>query len=154
MLKLKQNVTLTPFQGHIILYCKFHYDIDGVSRIEGLKRIWAIRYGYDYNEADNSMLEYIANDLFNIIYEICDIDFIDFQKRLHKKVATSNNEAPAITNIIIYYIYVLAFLTVADINSKTNRIKPLIKLPTPKKRVFKRILKGKGVYSDYKLITE
>ena len=153
MLNLKENAKVTAIQGHIILYCKSHYRVKDVSYIEGLKRIWAIRCGYDYNEADNSMLEYIANDLFNIIYEICDIDFIDFQKRLHKKVATSNNEAPAITNIIIYYIYVLAFLTVADINSKTNRIKSLIKLPTPKKRVFKRILKGKGVYSDYKLIT-
>ena len=154
MAKLKENAKVTAIQGHIILYCKSHYRVKDVSYIEGLKRIWAIRCGYDYNEADNSMLEYIANDLFNIIYEICDIDFIDFQKRLHKKVATSNNEAPAITNIIIYYIYVLAFLTVADINSKTNIIKPLIKLPTPKKRVFKRILEGKGDYSDYKLITE
>ena len=154
MAELKENAKVTTIQGHIILYCKYHYQVKDVSFIEGLKRIWAIRCGYDYEEKDNSMLKYIAEELFNIIHQICDIDFIDFQKRLHKKVGTSNNEAPAITNIIIYYIYVLAFLTVADLNSKTNRIKPLIKLPTPKKRVFKRILKGKGVYSDYKLITK
>ena len=154
MVELKENAKVTTIQGHIILYCKSHYRIKDVSFIEGLKRIWAIRCRYDYNEADNSMLEYIANDLFNIIYEICDIDIIDFQNKLHKKVGTSNNEALDINNIIMYYVYVLAFLTVADINSKTNRIKTLIKLPTPKKRVFKKILKGKGVYSDYKLITQ
>ena len=80
MAELKENAKVTAIQGHIILYCKSHYRVKDVSYIEGLKRIWAIRCGYDYNEADNSMLEYIANDLFNIIYEICDIDFIDFQK--------------------------------------------------------------------------
>ena len=31
MLTLKQNVNLTPFQGHIILYCKLYYGVDGVS---------------------------------------------------------------------------------------------------------------------------
>ena len=68
MAKLKENAKVNTIQGHIILYCKNHYQVKDVSFIEGLKRIWAIKCGYDYNEADNSMLEYIADDLFNIIY--------------------------------------------------------------------------------------
>ena len=158
MAKLKENAKVTAIQGHIILYCKNHYQVKDVSFIEGLKRIWAIRCGYDYNEADNSMLAYIADYLFNIIYEICDIDIIDFQKRLHKEICNTlyqyEKDNLAIVRIIHYYKHQLAFLQVCDYNKETNRIKSLIKLPTPKKRVFKRILEGKGDYSDYKLIAE
>lgn len=156
MAKLKENAKVTTIQGHIILYCKYHYPVKDVSFIEGLKRIWAIRCGYDYNEADNRMLESIANELFDIIYQICDIDIIDFQKKLHNEICNTlyqyEKDNLPIVRIIYYYKHQLAFLQVCDYNKETNKTKSLIKLPTPKKRVFKRILKGKGVYSDYNLI--
>ena len=154
MVNLKENAKVDTIQGHIILYCKSHYQVKDVSFIEGLKRIWALRCGYVYEEKDNSCLCYIANYLYNIIYQICDIDFIDFPKKIHKMLIIGNDEEPAIIKLIIYYRYVLAFLSVADFNSKTNRTKALIKLPATKKRVFKRILKGKGVSSDYNLISK
>ena len=104
------------------------------------------------------MLEYIANDLFNIIYEICDIDIIDFQKRLHNEICNTlyqyEKDNLSIVRIIRYYKYQLAFLRVCDYNKETNKRKFLIKLPIPKKRLFKRIIKGKGVYSDYNLISK
>jgi len=33
-----------------------------------------------------------------------------------------------------------------------NKWKTLIKLPKPQKRLFKRILSGKGKYKDYELV--
>ena len=158
MPELKENAKVTAIQGHIILYCKSHYRVKDVSYIEGLKRIWAIRCGYDYNEADNSMLEYIANELFNIIYEICNIDIIDFQKKLHNEICNTlyqyEKDNLPIVRVIHYYRHQIAFLQVCDYNKEKNKKKTLIKLPTPKKRLFKRILEGKGVYSDYNLISK
>ena len=154
MANLKENAKVSTIQGHILLYCKSHYEVKDVTFIEGLKRIWAIKCGYAYDEKDNSSLSYIADELYTIIYQICDIDFIDFPTKIHKMLVISNDETPPIVKLIIYYRYILAFLPIANFTSKTNRTKAPIKLPTPKKKVFKRILKGKGVYSDYKLITE
>ena len=158
MAELKENAKVTAIQGHIILYCKNYYSVKDVSFIEGLKKIWAIRCGYDYNETDNNMLEYIADELFNIIYEICNINIIDFQKKLHNEICNRlyqyEKDNLAIVRIIHYYKHKLAFLQIAEYNSKTNKTKALIKLPIPKKRLFKRIIKGKGVYSDYNLISK
>ena len=158
MAKLKENAKVNTIQGHIILYCKSHYRVKDVSFIEGLKRIWAIRCGYDYNESDNSMLEYIANELFNIIYEICNINIIDFQKKLHNEICNTlyqyEKDNLPIVRVIHYYRHQIAFLQVCDYNKEKNKKKALIKLPTPKKRLFKKIISGKGEYSDYKLINE
>ena len=158
MAKLKENAKVTTIQGHIILYCKTHYQVKGVSFIEGLKKIWAIRCGYDYEEKDNSMLKYIADELFNIIHQICNIDIIDFQKKLHNEICNNvyqyEKDNLPIVKVIHYYRNQIAFLQVCNYNKKTNKTKALIKLPTPKKRLFKRIIKGKGVYSDYNLISK
>ena len=79
MLKLKQDVTLTPFQGHIILYCKLHYGVDGVSFIEGFKRLWAVKCK---SNDDDDMLDYIANYLFIVKYII--FTFFIFPRRMYK----------------------------------------------------------------------
>ena len=151
---LKENAEITPIQGHIILYCKFHYDADGVSRIEGLKRLWAARCAYDYNEQDNSCLEYIANDLFEIICTISNFSIIEFQKELHKAMFDyyRSEKDSVIERVINYYIFQLSYITVADYNPISGKTKMLLNLPKPKKRLFKRILKGKGDYNDYNLL--
>ena len=150
MLKLKQDVTLTPFQGHIILYCKLYYNVDGVSFIDGFKRLWAVKC----KSNDDDMLDYIANYLFTIICTVSDFDAVEFQKRLHLSLFEYNpRKKSAIELIISFYIFQLANLKVAKYNPVIGKTKPLIKLPTPKKRVFKRILKGKGDYNDYNLLT-
>ena len=154
MLKLKENVEITPIQEHIILYCKFHYYVDSVSRIEGLKRLWAARCGYDYNEQDNSCLEYIANDLFKIICTISNFSIIEFQKELHKAMFDyyRSEKDSVIERVINYYIFQLSYISVADYNATSGKTKMLLNLPKPKKRLFKRILKGKGDYNDYNLL--
>ena len=158
MANLKENAKVDTIQGHIILYCKSHYQVKDVSFIEGLKRIWAIRCGYDYEEKDNSMLEYIANDLFNIIYQTYDIDIIDFQKKLHKELCNTfyrtKNTVYLIEKIIHYYKHYLAFLKVNEYDKETGITTNILKLPSPNKELFKRILKGNGVSSDYNLISK
>lgn len=154
MIILKENAEITPIQGHIILYCKFHYDYDGISRIEGLKRLWAARCAYDYNEQDNSCLEYIANDLFEIICAISNFNIIEFQKELHKAMFDyyRNEKDSVIERVINYYIFQLTYITVADYNPTSRKTTMLINLPKPKKRLFKKIISGKGNYNDYKLL--
>ena len=155
MIILKENVKITPIQGHIILYCKFHYDVSGVSRIEGLKRLWAARCAYDYDEQDNSCLEYIANDLFKIICTISNFSIIEFQKELHKAMFNYyiDERDSIIERIINYYIFQLSYITVAEHDSVSGKTKMLINLPKTKKRLFKKIISGKGNYNDYKLLT-
>ena len=149
MLKLKQNVTLTPFQGHIIVYCKLHYGGDDVSFIDGFKRLWAVKC----KSNDDDMLDYIANYLFTIICIVSDFDAVEFQKRLHLSLFEYNpRKKSAIELIISFYIFQLANLKIAKYNPISGKTKMLINLPKTKKRVFKRILEGKGDYNDYNLL--
>ena len=150
MLKLKQDVTLTPFQGHIILYCKLHYGVDGVSFIDGFKRLWAIKC----KSNDDDMLDYIANYLFTIICTVSDFDAVEFQKRLHLSLFEYNpRKKSAIELIISFYIFQLANLKIAKYNPISGKTKTLLPLPKTKKRVFNKIITGKGDHIDYKLLT-
>ena len=154
MLILKQNAEITPIQGHVILYCKFHYHVDNVSRIEGLKRLWASRCSYDYNENDNSCLEYIADDLFDIICTISNFNIVEFQKQLHKAMYNyyRDEKETIMERIINFYIFQLAYITVAEYNPISRKTKMLLNLPKPKKKLFRKIISGKGDYNDYKLL--
>ncbi len=62
-------ITLKKFQKHIVLYCKGQYNIPKGEKgfFEGLKMIWAIRCGYDYEQTSKDTLAYIANDMYSII---------------------------------------------------------------------------------------
>lgn len=145
-------IKLEEFDGHIVLYCKGWYYQDDVDFLVGLRRIWAIRCGYDYQENDKSADEYIADRMFNIIVQANPkLDFVHFQKRLHQELSKDYlslyQGLNTIEKLIKIYRSELIMLQIKD-DRKT-----LIKLPNPKNRVFSRILKGKGEYSDYKLIT-
>ena len=149
MLKLKQNVTLTPFQGHIILYCKLHYGVDGVSFIDGFKRLWAVKC----KSNDDDMLDYIANYLFTIICIVSDFDAVEFQKRLHLSLFEYNpRKKSAIELIISFYIFQLSKLNIVEYDSLSGNTKMLLPLPKIKKRVFNKIITGKGDYNDYNLL--
>jgi hypothetical protein len=147
-------IKLDEFDGHIVLYCKgwyFQKDID-VDFLVGLRRIWAIRCGYDYIEEDKSADEYIADRMFKIIVQANpNIDIVHFQRRLHNEMAkdylSTYQGLNTIEKLIKFYRSELVCLTIVE-NKKV-----LIDLPKVKKRVFSRIIKGKGEYNDYKLIT-
>ena len=151
MLTLKQNVNLTPFQGHIILYCKLHYGVDDVSFIDGFKRLWIAKCKED---GSDDMLDYIANYLFEIICTVSDFDAVEFQSRLHLSLFEYNpKKKSAIELIISFYIFQLSNLKTSEYDSISGKIKMLLTLPNPKKRVFNKIISGKGDYIDYKLLT-
>lgn len=145
-------IKLEEFDGHIVLYCKGWYYQEDVDFLVGLRRIWAIRCGYDYQENDKSADEYIADRLFKIIVQTSPkLDFVHFQRRLHNELSktflSTYKDLSSIECLIKIYRSELVMLQIKDYR------KTLIKLPNPKKRVFSRILKGNGEYNDYKLIT-
>ena len=151
MLTLKQNVNLTPFQGHIILYCKLHYGVDSVSFIDGVKRLWIAKCKDD---GSDDMVDYIANYLFEIICTVSEFDAVEFQSRLHLSLFEYNpKKKSAIELIISFYIFQLSKLKTSEYDSISGKIKMLLPLPNPKKRVFNKIISGKGDYIDYKLLT-
>ena len=151
-------IELDAFDGHLILYCKGWYrNNKNESFFEGLKKIWAIRCGYDYNpEEGDNVLQYIANSMFGLIIECEKIDSPDKIKWLmdvvHKDVSVRSFKPTDIDTPIKDLIYSyrgrLMALAIRDVANKDE----LIKLPKPMKRVFNRILNGNGRYGDYKLI--
>lgn len=144
-------IKLEEFDGHIVLYCKGWYYQDDVDFLVGLRRIWAIRCGYDYQENDKSADEYIADRMFNIIVQANPkLDFVHFQKRLHEELSKDYlslyQDLNVIEKLIKIYKSELMMLQIKD-DKKT-----LIKLPSAKNRIFSKIIKGNGEYNDYKLI--
>ena len=138
-------IKLDEFDGHIVLYCKgwyFQKNVD-IDFLVGLRRIWAIRCGYD---------EYIADRMFRIIAQTNpNIDLVHFQRRLHSEMAkdylSTYQGLNTIEKLIKFYRSELLCLSIRDYK------KVLVKLPKVKKRVFFKIIKGNGEYNDYKLIT-
>ena len=149
---------MNNIKGHIILYCKGHYYSEGISFITGLQRIWAVRCGYGIDCIDRDSLEYIADELFNILIEINpNLDIVRFQKRLHNEISKTYLDRwkglSTIEQLIMFYSSEIMQVEVRKYIGN-NRYKNLIKLPTKKARLFKRILEGNFSYEDSKLINE
>lgn len=144
--------TIENINGHLILLCKGHYKTNDL--LTALKQIWAIRCGYDYDEKDNLSYRYIAKNLYNILKDINSERIEYIIDRIHDEVdgKWKDDNKLAIERIIEIYCSELAHLKVKEkVNTKYRCI---IKLPKPNKRVFNRILRGNGKYSDYKLISK
>lgn len=158
---MKNNpVVLEIFQQHIILYCKGHYKFpsDSVEDFfEGLRMIWAIRCGYNYEQSTEDVYIDIANDMYDIIKQ-CKSNFSEtMMHRLHRELSHYNtyvSESEGLTplKVIIWeYRSIIQNLQVRE--NVNGRYFALIKLPKSKKvKVFNRILSGNGYYNDYKLI--
>ena len=151
---MNKIISITPIQGRIILYCKGHYKYDDF--FEGLKMIWAIRCGYNYKYTSKDTLTYIANDMFEIIMK-CKPNKIEFfMDKIHRNINdnlffTPKNLSP-IEALVWEYRSILCTL---QIKEKINKnYKTLIKIPSKKESTMNRILKGKGKYNDYELITK
>ena len=63
-----------------------------------------------------------------------------------------NEKDSVIERVINYYMFQLSYITVADYNPTSRKTTMLINLPKPKKKLFKKIISGKGNYNDYKLL--
>lgn len=152
---MKKPVLLTSIQGHIVIYCKGLYDYKDF--FEGLKMIWAVRCGYDYKHTSSDTYTYIANDMFKIIM-LCKPERLEhIVETIHRDINPAwynllPKDLTPIQYLILQYRNVLSNLQVKD--KLTKNYRTLIKLPRPKKATFNRILRGKGKYSDYELITK
>ena len=141
-------------QGHIILYCKGHYqDRTGkVDFITGLQRIWAVRCGLNLEHINKNMKEYIASELYRIILLTTPKKSEYMWEILHKGLVDEWNykELSAIDRAIMTYYKEIMMLQVREISG--NKRKTLIKLPRPQKQALKRIVRGNFKSGDYNLI--
>jgi hypothetical protein len=152
-------IELDKFQGHIVLYCKCHYNSpDGEKGFfEGLKKIWAVRCGYDYSLTGNDTLTYIADDMYNIISACMPDKLTNLMSRIHREInpmvlISKPKDMIPIEAIIWEYRSILSNLQVKRKHENKDEYIEIVKLPDPMPEVFNRILAGKGEYGDYKLI--
>ena len=147
---------LTTIQGHIVLFLKGHYQVPNITTIDGLQRIWAVRCGYGVDSIDKASLEHIADDLYTIFVGMNpNTDLVHFQKMVHREISKDYlqrwTDLSATEKLIMFYSSEI-FGTPVREHIGEGKFKPIIKLPTPKVRVFKRILNGNAEFNDYKLI--
>ena len=147
---------LDKFEGHIMLYCKGQYTVENVDFLTGLRRIWAIRCGLSLEHIDPSIDEYLANALCGMILKINPNKVRLIFDRLHSEISKNylmfNRDLTSIERIIMVYRGIIIGTKVKDKNETTGKWEDLIKLPKPQIGIFKRIIKGKGKYEDFKLI--
>ena len=146
------------FDGHIILYCKGHYNLNNVDFIVGLQRIWAVRCGLSVDSIGGSFNEYVADKMHEIFAKCRPTKLPYFHQIMNKGLCEWQYEGlNAIERVIMIYRNELMQLQVKESKAKLSG-KPmkgyttLIKLPKPQKRLFKRIVSGKGKYNDYQLV--
>lgn len=150
-------ITLDKFQGHIVLYCKGHYDTPKGDKgfFEGLKMIWAIRCGFDYKQSSRDVLTYIANDMYNIIAECEPKRLPHLMDLLHREIGKQAFYKPKdmtpIEAIIWEYRGILCDMQIMR-KTEDEKWECLVKLHRPYYQVFNRILRGNGMYEDYEKI--
>lgn len=138
------------FDGHIILYCKGHYRVEGVDFISGLQRIWAVRCGIELKYIKPSMNEYIADKLHEIFAKCTPKKLHYFHQILYKGLCDEWNYKglSGIERVIMVYANELMGLQIKESTIK-GKYKTLIKLPKPQKQLFKRIVRGNIQKGDY-----
>ena len=143
----------TGISAHIILYCKNYYGKDlNVEFLTGIRRIWAIRCGYDFDEKDKSIYKYIAQELYELMLELHSEKVNHYQELIHDRLCNNlYKEYSAIENLILFYKSEIAWSTCKE--RKKSKLYWIYKLPRPKKQIFNKIISGKGQYYDYKKIS-
>ena len=152
---MKETVKLTPIQGHLIFLCKGIYKYDDL--FDALKKLWAIRCGWDWQLAKNDTYTYIANDLFELMMLCKGLDINVSMEQIHRDINESWVGKPAnmlpIQALIWEYKRILSQVQVKD-TLKNGEFYDLVTLPEPNNELFERIFKGEGHYEDYKLIDQ
>ena len=152
---IKTPIELDPIQGHIVLLCKNWYKMPKrKSFFEALRMIWAIRCGYDYKLTSYDTDSYIANDMWEVINTCAPERLTVYMDNFHREIGNTRfkpKDMTAIQAIIWEYKNIISNLTIC--NKVGEEWIPIIKLPKPNNRVFKRILRGNGKYNDYYTIT-
>lgn len=137
--------TITGFDGHIVLYCKRHYDLK-VEPIIALRRIWAVRCGLSIEYATEFMDASILSYLYHILITIDPTTNVS--ERIHSKLAHDGN----MTTSELISIYVSTLMTTEVKNKVNGEWITLINLPTPNPNVMNKIINGKGRPKHYDVI--
>ena len=144
---------IKAIEGHVVLYCKGHYSFAGNDWLVGIRRIWATRWGLlNEHTEDKGADEYIANELFKLFKLLNPVKAEYFHEIMHKEICDNfrYEGLNSLERLILLYRSEIQMVQIREKRGK--RYYFLVKLPNPKKKVFERILKGKGEYNDYKLI--
>lgn len=140
------------FDGHIILYCKYHYKTK-VDFLTGLRRIWAIRCGLSEEHViEGQSDEYIANSLYKLFKILNPSKAEYFHEIIHKEIENDfrYEKLKPIERLILMYRSEIMMIQIRE--KVKTKYRSIVKLPKPQKLLFKKIIKGKGEYSDYKLV--
>lgn len=148
----KEIITIDTLQGHLVLYCKNHYNVKNVDFLIGLRRIWAIRCGYNYRDNDKSCDRYIANEFYRIFKQLNPRKAEYFFEILHEEILNEwkYEGLNSLERLIMAYRNELMMIIIRE--KIGNKWHNLIQLPKVRKQVFKRIVRGNGKYDDYKLL--
>lgn len=147
-------VKLDKFQGHIVLYCKHHYK-SATGRIEDLRKIWAVRCGYDYNPKYKGADVSIANELYEIIMLCEKRNPVFLAELLHKGLRDQQmfgEVREPVEALIWQYCSIISNMQVRE--QVNGKFKFLMEIPKPMPQVFNRILRGNGRHNDYYKITK
>ena len=136
-------IELSNSDGHIVLACKGWYDVKGINMTESLGRLQAAFCGWSGKE-HGPPLEAVADKLYRILRECKSDDYMEhLMFRMHRWMingwwvySEEGKELSCIEKMIIFYRSEVADLQVR----KGDEI--LIKLPKPKKRAAKVIIRG------------
>lgn len=152
-------IILEKFQKHIVLYCKGQYDIPEGDKgfFEGLKMIWAIRCGYDYELTSNDTLTYIANDMYSIISKCMPEKLPFLMDQIHRGINpfisfTKPENMTPIEAIIWEYRSILSNMQIREKPEGKKKYQWLVKLDNKQPQLFNRILRGNGKYKDYEKV--
>ena len=132
---------LDKFQGYVVLLCKEHYEYDDL--FVSLRKLWAIRCGYDYEYTPSDVDKYIANDMFNIIKKISNRDDGYIVQRIHDSLVGNTyyrGELEPIQKVLLAYVDIIRFTQIKE--RRGNRYISLVKLPPVKKRILNKVFKN------------
>lgn len=145
---------ISPFEGHLILWAKNQYKVDGVDLITSIKRIWAVRCGIAIDMIDNSVLPIIASELYKLLLKVKpNLTPQHLQEQLHSEISNPTFYLKDYSPMeLIIWFYRNQFI---DLKIKENN-EFLVKLPEPKYYFFEKIISGKydNKFDDYKLLLE
>lgn len=152
-------IELSNFDGHLVMLCKGTYfnPINNISIFRAFRLLWAIRCGHPVpEENDKGADEYIADKLYEILVKVQKQDYVQFQKKIHRELSNMYDYRyeglSTLERLLLIYRNEIMMLKIKE--KKGKRYKSIIKLPKPEKRVFNRILKGKGKYTDYEIFND
>ena len=136
---------LTNFDGHLVLYCKRHYDVYYVDFTLGLQRIIAVYSGIDTENVSKHHILTKLSKIVSVLYSDWSIEQI--LSHVHEAICNNYYEECSIEDRLIFQYCSLIYGSQIKSGKKV-----LVELPKPQKRLFKRIVRGNGNYNDYKLV--